>query len=496
MIFTRRQCLSIFLFLSTVSGLKASQIEYSDLAKDTYHNIISLKFIKAKEQIQLLKMQEPDNMVVVHLENYIQCLTLFIDEDQNAFEASKQIKKERLKLLESSDNNSPYYLYLQADIRMQWAMVRIKFEEYLGAFNDISKAHKLLKKNKELFPDFLPNDKNLGLLHALAGTIPDAYKWGVSLISGLKGSIKQGREEIKAVLEAAKHQDFLFEEETLVYYALILMHLENKPESAWEVLSANFRPENSPMHAMLLATIAMRSGRNDKAIEILENKPKSNQYNPFYFTDYLLGVAKLRRLDVDADVYLLKYVNHYKGRNFIKDAYQKLAWHALQKNDHMTYYRYMSHCMDKGKALTGDDISALQAANEKKIPNIHLINSRLLFDGAYFKKAEAELKKIDFKGLTDQKDQLEFFYRSGRVAHGLKQYSQAVFYYNRTIQLGKFSPYYFACNAALQGGIIYEKQKIYAKSKEYFELCLEIQPSEYRNGLHQQAKAGLDRISR
>ena len=54
--------------------------------------------------------------------------------------------------------------------------------------------------------------------------------------------------------------------------------------------------------------------------------------------------------------------------------------------------------------------------------------------------------------------------------------------------------YYFACNAALQMGLIYEEQKQYAKAREYLTVCLSLSPSEYKNSLHQKAKTVLDRI--
>ena len=49
----------------------------------------------------------------------------------------------RLKKFKNSDVNSPFYLYTQADIYLQWALVRIKFKEYFSAAIEIEKAYKL-----------------------------------------------------------------------------------------------------------------------------------------------------------------------------------------------------------------------------------------------------------------------------------------------------------------------------------------------------------------
>ena len=50
---------------------------------------------------------------------------------------------------------------------------KLKFEEYFTAFNEVSKAYKLLTENQYRHPSFVANKKSLGILHAIIGTIPD-----------------------------------------------------------------------------------------------------------------------------------------------------------------------------------------------------------------------------------------------------------------------------------------------------------------------------------
>jgi tetratricopeptide (TPR) repeat protein len=71
---------------------------------------------------------------------------------------------------------------------------------------------------------------------------------------------------------------------------------------------------------------------------------------------------------------------------------------------------------------------------------------------------------------------------------------QALDYYEKTILKGKDEGYYFACNAALMSGFLYEKIDDVERAKEYFSLALDIKPDEYRSSLHQKAKAGLNRL--
>ncbi|MBK8502704.1 MAG: hypothetical protein IPL46_11060 [Saprospiraceae bacterium] len=149
----------------------------------------------------------------------------------DTYEKLKQNKELRLSAIRRGDDQSPYYLYTQADIHLQWAITRVKFEDYFQAVMEIKRAFSLLSKNEELFPDFMPNKKNLGLLHALIGTVPDQYRWGVKLL-GMSGTIAQGRSEIEEVLSYARSNDFVFRDEAYVMYAYLLLHLENKGEEA------------------------------------------------------------------------------------------------------------------------------------------------------------------------------------------------------------------------------------------------------------------------
>jgi predicted negative regulator of RcsB-dependent stress response len=472
----------------------AKHFEYTYLARNAYEKAISLQFSEAEALVEQIKVHDPDNLIIYHIENYIDCLSLFITEDKEAFLRLKARKKERLAKVELGDPSSPYYLYIQADIRLQWALVRLKFEEYLGTFTDVSKAYKLLQKNEEAFPGFMPNKKDLGLLHALVGTIPDSYKWGVKLLSGLDGTIAEGRQEISDVLQYARHNEFLFEEETLVIYSFLLLHLANEPEQAWQILQKRLFPQKNLLHCFVMSNIAMRTGRNDEAIDLLQHRPQGAAYFPFPFTDYMLGISKLRRLDQDAHQYLLRFLKDYEGENFIKDTYQKLAWHALINGSELGYLQYMSKCEREGKTVTGDDISALNEAKANYVPTSQLVKARLLFDGGYFKQALGTLEQVDYEELDNEKEKLEFLYRKGRILDGLKKYDQAIFYYSLTIQEGRPLPYYFACNAALKAGIIYENRKIFHKAEEFYNDCLTMFPQEHQNSLHHQAKAGLGRM--
>jgi Tetratricopeptide repeat len=488
--------LSIFynsLFINTLNA--QSRFEFSPLARSAYDKTLALKFDDAKETIAELRRKEPDNAVAYYIENYEDCLKVFISEDQKLFDQLAPKAEKRLAVLRGSDKSSPYYLFSQAQTRLLWAMNRAKFGEYLTAFNEVSAAFALLESNQKRFPSFMPNKMSLGVLHAIVGTIPDNYKWGVKLLSGMNGTTAQGQAEIEQVINYAKSNDFPFEQEALVMYAFLTLHLNNQSDNAWQLMnSPKLKPKENLLAAFALSNVAMRTGRNDKAIEILQNRPTNSTYYPFHFLDYQLGLAKMFRGDSDADTYIKKYVFNFHGRNYLREAYQRLAWSELLKGNWNGYKSYIENCKTAGKSDIGGDKNALKEAKSGVAPNVDLLRGRLLFDGGYFQKAYNYLSQKNDNNFTQQAEKLEFNYRLGRILQMLKKPNEAITYFDKTIQMGKSTRYYFACNAALQMGTIYEEYGNNAKAREYFNFCLSLDPDDYADGLHSKAKAGLGRL--
>lgn len=486
----------VFIFLFIAHLAIANRFEFTPLATEAYHKVMSLRLEEAKVDIAKIKRDDPENSIVYFIENYIDFFTVFINEDKSEFKRLERNRIYRLRQIRKGDRKSPYYLYCQAEIKLQWALARLKFEQYFNAFNEISSAYQLLKRNEKKFPEFVANKKSLGILHAMIGTIPDKFKWGVKLLGGMTGSIQQGKKEIEETLIYARNHPFLFEEETLVMYAFLMLHLKDDMNEAWGIIqNGKLNPKTNPLVCFAVGNIAMRTGRNDKAIEILENRPQGNQYAKFHFLDYMLGLSKLYRLDRDADFFLKKYLDNFHGQNYIKEAYQKLAWHALVHGNEIEYVRHIKFCKTKGAKIIGGDKSAEKEAKSNVIPNMTLLKARLLFDGGYYNRAFELLNSKTVTDFNKQKDRLEFTYRLGRVAHNTGEHDNAIIYYQTTIDTGKNASYYFACNSALQIGRIYEYRKDIPNAKKFFNLCLSINPSEYKNSLHQKAKAGLNRLN-
>jgi tetratricopeptide (TPR) repeat protein len=467
---------------------------YSAKHKAAYDLIISMRFDEAAKVIQEIKEEQPNDILVYHIENYIDFIGIFVSENRALFDEKEPLKEFRLAKLRQGNPDDPHYLFSQAELHLQWAMTRIKFKEYFTAAREVNKAIGMLERNQKRFPDFLPNKKSLSILHAVVGTLPDKYKGVVSLVSNFNGTIEQGLREITEVLE--ENGGGFFEVESVAIKAMIMLHMQNKKAEAWSFLSKSIiAKKDDPMATFLMASTAMSCGLNEDAIEILQSRTRSPRFFPFYYLDLMLGSAKLARLDNNADIYLLSYIKNFRGIDYYKDAYRKLAWHALAvKNSEKEYREYMGLCLEKGDDNIDEDKSALKEAKQETIPHRGLLKARILFDGGYLNQASEVLASIDFDRLSEDL-QIEYLYRRGRVLQNGLYRAEAVSFFAKCIDSCQDSRLYYCCNSALQMGNIYEELGDRGLAEKYFKICLSMNPSEYKSTIHQKAKSGLNRIN-
>lgn len=483
-------CIPLFCF----AGRK--HLTFTPGAWLAYDYTLQLRFDAARSELNIIRSKDPDNYIVHFIDNYIDFFTLFIGEKRSDFDRLEKKMSTRLSLLRQTDPDSPYYLFCQASIQMQWALVRLKFSKYFSAFYDIKNAYQALEANARKYPTFVPNTMNLGVLHVLLSTIPEEYSWGVRLLGGgMQGSITQGERELASVINYSKKNTYIFKNEAYVMYAFTLLYITKDPGRARDlVLSGNLDAEESPLNAFVLANVAIHSGRNEEGLKYLNQAPTGTEYFPFYYLDFMKGSALLNKLSPAADKYLLRYTRNFKGMNYLKDAYLKLAWSALIRGDIPGYERYMQKITSSGYAIVDEDKFAQRESQQNQRPQPDLLRARLLFDGGYYAQAENQLNQLNVASLRSPILQTEYYYRLGRITQSLGKTKLAIASLSKALSMGRDNPAYYACSAALYLGQIYEKSGNMASARKYYSICLEINPDEYRSSLHQKAKAGLQRM--
>lgn len=486
----------LFLFLFLQAGLlsAAKYFDFSPAARSAYQLALSLRLTEARATLDQMKKNEPENLMAVYVENYLDFVTIFANDSESEYRQLSKNMDKRLDKISRGDRRSPYYLYTQAEIRLQWAILRIRFSDFMSGASDVKQAYALLEQNQKKHPDFIANKKSLGLLHAMVGNLPDDYKWVVKSFGGMSGTTEQGLKELEEVLAYARQQDFVFENEAVVIYAFLQLYLNNKPAIAWETIKkSKLDPKTNPLAAYAFATVAMRADQNDEAVKMLQNFPSGSMYHDLHHRYYMFGLAKLRRLDPDANQALQIFLDRYKGVNGVKECYQKLAWYSLVQGNQGAYLQYIALVKQKGADNSEPDKAALQEAKSNEMPDVKLIKARLLFDGGYYQRAYDLLKPAANEYSSNRKLSLEYTYRIGRITHKMGKTAEAIRFYQQTLDNGAKEPWYFACNAALQMALLHEEKRDFQNARNAFQRCLGLKPSEYVNSLHAQAKAGLSR---
>ncbi len=494
--FCRYQNIAFF-FLCIIFAPKVfcqSTYDYNQQVKSCYNLIIDLKITAAKEKIEEIRKANPHNLAILHLENYIDFFILFISEDINEYNKRIKQKSYRLDYLENIKSNSPYHKFVKAEILLQWALIHIKFDDKVKAGSNVYEAYNLLESNKKQFPKFIDNNKSLSIIHALAESVP---KWVRSVI-GVNGSIVQAKKEIEEIADyALANKEYMYREEVASIYSYILFYQLNQKDRAIKELDAfNLNHKNSPLIAFLKASMYLRNGSNDKCLSVLTDLNIEDGQHPFHYLQFMKGRSLLFKQNEGCDKYMIAFVNKFKGRHFIKEAYQKLAWYELSVNNNIGLYKkYMALCSSKGNELVDEDKQAMKEARSNVIPNATLLKARILFDGGYFSQALTVLVKNEASLMDNPKTIIEFNYRIGRIFQALRNYKEAIQYLNNTISKGG-NESYFAANAALQIGFIYEDLKQSKNAITYYEKCLKMNPSEYKNSMHQKAKSGVQRLKK
>ena len=169
------------------------------------------------------------------------------------------------------------------------------------------------------------------------------------------------------------------------------------------------------------------------------------------------------------------------------------------------------------KAIEASDIM-IQSSKKSYLPKLNAFGSYQFNDASMFGfSANAYLAGIQlswniFKGnktkntiatqtiernkitqeLEQQKEQSTL-----EVAKNLRDIDVAnatILQHNKAIEKGSSKPWYFACNSALQLGLLYEDKSEWANARAAYQKAIKIDTEEYSASLHARAKAGYNRV--
>ncbi|MGR6088616.1 MAG: tetratricopeptide repeat protein [Arcticibacter sp.] len=449
---------------------------------------------------QLLKQDiasDADNAAPI----YFQCQSLFvrafISEEQADFSRLQKSTDTCLELLEELPESNPWKGHARSELLLRLALVKLKRQEFVSAGYNIRKAFLQSMDIRKKFPDFAPAKRTAGMLHMAMGSVPENYKWLANL-AGMYGSIGQGANEMdEAISSLNKDVEFAFlADETLLMRAFCASHFEKNEKRALELMAKH---ANNPSGLFLFFQVntLVKAERFRDALALLNNyKPSPTSY-PLHYVAFQKGLLHLGALQTkEASKSFANYVNNYKGNSFVKASLHKLAWISLLQGDSAGYKQNMARVLARGTSFTDEDQQAQRQAETGDVPNVYLLECRLLFDGGNYDEALQKLSGIPTAKVSSLREQLEFTYRMARICEKKKMTDRAIRFYSSTYLNGKNHNWYFAANSALLLGNMYEQSGDNKKALEWYKKCLALRKHEYQNSIDQKAESGKNRVSK
>jgi tetratricopeptide (TPR) repeat protein len=492
--FKKRFLVGLILLVGISLNAQPKQYIWNEKSQQIYESITSLRIPEARRNLIIERNANPSNLVNEMLESYADFYELFLNEDITEYHKLNPQFEHRIKLFEAGPKNTPYYQYALGLEYLHKSITAIRFDKTWDGVWDFRKSYFMFKENKKAYPNFTPNELYCGVISTVVGTIPKGYQW-IANILGLSGKISEGNAIVLKYINSKDELSKRSKNEALFIYPYLIMNFEGNAKKAFNFIETYpYDFKRNQMHAYMAANLYLNHQQSNKTLAIIAQIENNANYLPLPFWNYESGYAYLNELKLDkAQKYLTDFIQNFKGKFYVKDAYERLSWIAYFQGDLKKAAAYRKLVLSNGNLVTDADKQAYQNAKKGDWPNPVLLKARLLSDGGYQTQALNILAGKTSNDFLNEADKTEFAYRLGRIYDLMGQEETAIKYYISAIEKGEHQPEYFAARAALQIGNIYENKGQFAKAIEYYNICIDMKEHAFKNSLDQKAKSGIQR---
>lgn len=421
----------------------------------------------------------------IYYDNLHDVLFLIFHESDSAFNALEKLESERIDAIESYTPSTPWKGFLVAEIKLQWAFIKLKYKEEWSAFWSLKSANKLINQNIESHPTFALNNRTAGMLNILFGVTPDNYKWIFNMF-GMKGTVADGIEKLKTSLDSNE----IFGLEASIILGMVYSHLlENTKVSTTFIDNNRFR--SSPLAAYFQGIILQKSHRAEEARAMWQASPSS-----IPFVHYLIADSHFQEAKYNLAIQnYLRFLNNFKGTTYQKDTYLKLALsHQFlgKQSQSDSYYNLAKNSIANSSEI---DKNAQKILEELPATNLKLLKLRFAIDGGFFPLADELIQQLKSFQLSEA-ESVELTYRQARMAHiqGEKQKAMAL-YTQVTNKEAAIQETYYAPNSFLQMAYLQRDTGNKKAAQVHFEKVLSFKRHPYKSSLDSKAKVGLSLLN-
>lgn len=482
------------LIFTLVHGLLTAQLhtQFTPGLRTAMVRISEMRFDEATKEVIRSRREDPKNVVPDYLEAAGLCIGLFLNENQASLKA-RQARLDaiidRIEDLPESDPNRNLFL---GEIYVAEAILNGKFRNNLTAAWQFYKAYQYLTENYARNPDFTPNYIPLGVLYCAIGSLPEDYKKLASLL-GFEGDVGTGLGLLRKAYFDVSNNGALDYYTNYAGFVYCYVSSQLDPSAGVDPRSLNMKLTSSSFLLYLQARISYENGHVKEAAHWLDRCPKGDAYANFYHLDYLHGRYLLGLDPERAEILLKKYITESPTDLYKKSAWRYLSWVYLMQGNWQAEEQARLKVLATGSANTGAD---RQAELEARQPWNHvLVTARIQFDAALYQEALSTLLETSIATCCKTgEEQAEYHYRLGRIYQELADKDKALGSFEQALGIAGVDDCYALGNSALQMGLIYEEMRKTEQARNYYRKALRYDQYPFYEGIHQKAKAGIDRL--
>ncbi len=468
----------LFIWLNCGKAFSQSQLPLA------YKQVLNLEFENSRLSSQELS-QEDIPFFDVYLQNLADVLELFLSENKERYEELENNETARLKRIRATDEESPYHLFFQAEIKLQWAFIKLKFGEQWNAAWALRSAYKTIRRNIKKYPDFVLNQKSMGLLHIIFGAVPARHQWLLGLF-GLEGDVMLGLDELKTI---SQDQSDIFNLETRLISSLVFSYLLEDHHQAQAGLKLD-QKESLLAETFISSLVLMKAHKAKEAQQLLSNIQSEQPLFKYLLAETYFQEGKYEQ----AKTHYQSFLDGFEGLNNVKDAHFKKSLCLLFTGDLNAYSAEKEKAMALGKDYSEVDKNAADLLSQQNENNQTLLQLRYAIDGGFYLRAYSLIGSFDPDDLTHY-ELVQLKYRKARLSHLTQNVDQAILEYGEIIQSDNLIPEtYFAPNSLLQLGHIYLERGESDKATMYLKRVLKFRKHPYKNSLDSKAKIALAKI--
>ena len=459
---------------------------------DITNEILDLKVITAKNNIREQLKKTPENYYLYYLDQYADFVNLLIAPNEDKYNRFKDNYNTYRDIMDEGNDDSPYFYFIKSSMQLQMGLAKLKAGDYLSGINLAFRSYKNTKRNTGKFPDFYGNKKMNGIFNLILANIPPFIR-GLAKMFGVKPTGESPVNLLEDYKNDVKNKKGLVAEAD-IFISLAYL-LEKNPQKGFLHISS-LEPEeyNIFLIKYFYGNLAYHARENEKALKIFRTINIEHLEVPFYPYYFLYGKILMNKLDPHAKEYLQKFIDETNGIDYLKQTHLYLAYYYLLKGEKENYNKEIKLVLKTGSDKTERDRDALCDAKSGYTPDTSLLQATFLIQGGYYPRAEEKLTTFKFSLQQPVPDKLNYMLLNGKLSLGRHDTISATGYFKEVIAMGEKEKYYFACDAALNLGSIYEKRNDLQNSKYYYKLCEDLYNPGYYESILDKAEKGLERV--